>query len=55
MRDNKQHLKTMVLPRVLVNQVLRLFHEELGHSGTTRLHNVNHEGVLLERSTDRCQ
>ena len=33
---NKQDFQTMVLPRVLINEVLSLAHGELGHNVTTR-------------------
>ena len=36
------HFQTVVLPRVLVGQVLRLPQDELGHSGTIRTYMLVH-------------
>ena len=33
--DNKQCFYTMVLPQVLITQILRAAHDELGHNGST--------------------
>ena len=34
--DNKQYFHMMVLPQVLVTQILRDAHDELGHNGSTQ-------------------
>ena len=34
--DNKQGFQTIVSPRFLVTQLLRLAHNELGHNSTTK-------------------
>ena len=41
--DNKQCLHTMVLPQVLINQILRVDHDEVGHSGSTRTYMLVHK------------
>ena len=40
--DNKQCFHTMVLPQVLITQILRATHDELGHNGTTRTYLLVH-------------
>ena len=34
--DNKQYFYAMVLPWVLITQIFRAVHDELGHNGTTQ-------------------
>ena len=40
--DNKQCFHTMVLLRILITQILRATHDELGHNGTTRTYMLVH-------------
>ena len=40
--DNKQCFHTMVLPQVLITQILRAAHDELGHNGSTRTYMFIH-------------
>ena len=40
--DNKQCFHTKMLPTVLITQILRTAHDELGHNGTTQTYTLVH-------------
>ena len=51
--DDRQYVHTMVLPQVLMTQILRAAHDELGHNSCTgtymivcRLYYLERHGVL---------
>ena len=53
MKDNKECFQTTVLHRVLITQVLRLAHDELGHNGTVTMYMLIRR--LYDGSKGICQ
>ena len=53
--DNDKMYETIVLPRALTAQVLKMAHDDLGHNGTHQdIHVIDIQVVLLERSKTKC-
>ena len=46
--------KTIVLPRALTTQILKIAHNNLGHNGTHRTLYLAQETILLERFKTMC-
>ena len=47
--DGNNTYETIILPRALIAQVLKMAHDDLGHNGTHRMYMLLKMIVLLER------
>ena len=49
MSDGDKTYETIVLPRALTAQILKMAHDDLGHNGTHRTFTLLTKIILLER------
>ena len=54
MIDGDKTYETIVLPRALIAQILKMAHDDLGHNGTHRTYMLLKEVILLERFKTKC-
>ena len=52
--DGDNTYETIVLPRALIAEILKMAHDNLGHNGTHRNIYVTQEIILLERFKIKC-
>ena len=52
--DGNNTFETVILPRALTAQVLKMAHDDLGHNGTHRMYMLLKQTILLERIKTKC-
>ena len=52
--DGDKTYETIVLPRALTAQILKMAHDDLGHNGTHRTYMLLEKVILLERIETKC-
>ena len=52
--DSDKTYETVMLPRALIAQILKMAHDDLGHNGTHRTYMLLKKVILLERVKTKC-